>query len=212
MVANLPRSTGRGGSRNLANRESYALSVAHVANLKAATAHASEIGLPFTRMITIHWETLGVPLKSMAKATGRFLDYLTKWLSRCQCRTAWIWVHENGDVKGGHCHALAHVPSEHVKALTGRLRAWLRLISGKPYRKRAIKSKPIGRRLRLEKGNPDLHARNLESTLVYLLKGANPKAAAKFGLERLEPGGLVIGKRCGTSQNIGAKARQEICR
>lgn len=212
MVTNLPRSTGRGGSRNLATRESYSLSVAHVANLKAATAHANAIGLPFTRMITIHWETLGVPLESMAKATGRFLDYLTKWLARCQCRTAWIWVHENGDVKGGHCHVLAHVPSEHVKALTGHLRAWLRLITGNPYRKRAIKSKPIGGRLRLEKGNPDLHARNLEIALAYLLKGANPKAAAKFGLERLELGGLVIGKRCGTSQNIGAKARNAVHR
>lgn len=27
-------------------------------------------------------------------------------------------------------------------------------------------------------------------------------------LERLEPGGLIIGRRCSTSQNIGAKARK----
>jgi len=34
------------------------------------------------------------------------------------------------------------------------------------------------------------------------------EAASQFGLERLEPGGRIIGKRCGTSQNIGAKARK----
>jgi hypothetical protein len=72
-----------------------------------------------------------------------------------------------------------------------------------------IYSKPIGGRLGLEAGNPDLHAINLDAALGYLLKGASDKAAAQFRLERLEAGGRIIGKRCGTSQNIGAKARTE---
>ena len=71
-----------------------------------------------------------------------------------------------------------------------------------------IHSKPIGGRLGLETGNPDLHAINLKAALAYVMKGATPEGALKFGLERLEPGGRVIGKRCGTSQNIGAKARK----
>ncbi|MEQ1495160.1 MAG: hypothetical protein ABL912_05275 [Novosphingobium sp.] len=71
-----------------------------------------------------------------------------------------------------------------------------------------IHSKPIGGRLGLEAGNPDLHAINLEAALAYFLKGAGREASSCFGLERLEPGGRVIGKRCGTSQNIGAKARK----
>jgi hypothetical protein len=45
--------------------------------------------------------------------------------------------------------------------------------------------------------------------LAYVLKGASEAAAASFNLERLEPGGRVIGKRCGTSQNIGAMARKD---
>src|SRR5262249_42400838 len=64
-------------------------------------------------------------------------------------------------------------------------------------------------RARLEKGYPDLHAINLQAALSYVLKGAGEAAAAKFNLERLEPGGRVIGKRCGTSQNIGAQARKD---
>jgi hypothetical protein len=117
-------------------------------------------------------------------------------------------VQENGDGKGGHCHLLIHVPTGLVSCLPNLQRGWLRTITGQPYRSRVIHSKPIGGRLGLETGNPDLHAINLEAALSYVLKGANTAAAAQFNLDTLEPGGRVIGKRCGTSQNIGAKARK----
>lgn len=72
-----------------------------------------------------------------------------------------------------------------------------------------ILSKPIGGRLGLEAGNPELHAINLAAAMAYVCKGASIEAASQFGLERLEPGGRVIGKRCnGNPQNIGAKARK----
>jgi hypothetical protein len=200
--------TGRGGARNRADRITHALSMAHVGNLIAAAGHSAAIGLPFTRMITIHWEAAGVPLDGMAKATGQFIDLMTKALARHGSKTAWLWVHENGPNKGGHCHLLAHVPAEHVKRLTGLQKGWLRRITGKPYRKRVIHSDPIGGRLGLEVGNPELHAVNHAVALGYVLKGACPDAVSQFGLELVEPGGRIIGKRCGTSQNIGAKARK----
>lgn len=208
VAADLPNSTGRGGARNRASRESQALSLSHVANLAAAARHASAIGLPFTRMITIHWEAAGVPLAGMVKATGRYTDLMAKALARHGSRTAWLWTHESGDGKGSHCHLLAHVTADLASILTGLQRGWLRRITGNKYRARVIHSKPIGGRLRLEIGNPDLHAINLDAALAYVLKGASPEAASHFALERLEPGGRVIGKRCGTSQNIGAKARK----
>jgi hypothetical protein len=102
---------------------------------------------------------------------------------------------------------LAHVPGDLVSIVTRLQRGWLRNITGHPYRARVIHSKPIGGRLGLETGNPELHAVNLEVALAYILKGASAETASRFGLSRLEPGGRVIGKRCGTSQNIGAKAR-----
>lgn len=201
-------SIGRGGARNRADRESHALTAAQIGNLRAAERHAEKIGLPFTRMISIHWQAAGVPLAGMAKATYRFTDLLTKALARHGSRTAWLWTHENGDGKGGHCHLLAHVPANLVPVVTARQRGWLNRITLRSYRARVIHSKPIGGRLGLEAGNPDLHAVNLETALAYVLKGASPEAASQFGLERLEAGGRVIGKRCGTSQNIGAKARK----
>lgn len=201
--------TGRGGARNHADRESHALTAAQIANLRAAKRHAEKIGLPFTRMISIHWQAAGVPLAGMAKATGRFTDLMSKALARHGSGTAWLWTHENGEGKGGHCHLLAHVPADLVPVVSALQRGWLRRITLCSYRARVIHSKPIGGRLGLETGNPDLHANNLEAALAYVVKGASPEAASQFALERLEPGGRVIGKRCGTSQNIGAKAREE---
>ena len=202
------RSTGRGGSRNRADRESHALTAAQIGNLKAAERRARKIGLPFTRMTSIHWQAAGVPLTGMAKATGRFVDLMTKALARLGSGTAWLWVHENCGPKGGHCHLLAHVPAKHVKRIAGLQRGWLRRITLHRYRARVIYSRPIGKRLGAETTDPLDHAINLAVALAYLLKGASPEAASQFALELLEPGGRVIGKRCGTSQNIGAKARK----
>jgi hypothetical protein len=207
VAALFASTTGRGGARNRADRESHGLTAAQIANLKAAERHADKIGLPFTRMITIHWEAAGVPLAAMAKATSHFTDLMYKAFARHGSRTAWTWTHESCGAKGGHCHLLAHVPAALVPRLTGLQRGWLRRITGKPYRARVILSRPIGGRLGLESRAPDLHAINLGAALAYILKGASPQAALQFGLERLEPGGLVIGKRCGTSQNIGRAAR-----
>ena len=197
----------RGGARNRATRESHELTSAQAAKLAAAAHHASVIGLPFTRLITIHWEAAGVPLASMAAATGRFTGLMAKALARRGSKTAWLWVHENGDRKGGHCHLLAHIRASDVAAIKRLQRRWLLSITGKRYRRRVIKGDPIGRRLGLEATNPALLAENIISTLAYLLKGVVVDAPQAAALARLQPGGRIIGKRCAWSQNIGNKAR-----
>lgn len=208
VAPNCAKGRGRGGPRNRADRESHALSLPQIANLKAAEAHSRAIGLPFTRMITIHWEGAGVPLAGMGKATGRFIDLISKAINRHGSATAYVWTLENGQGKGGHCHILAHVPADLVQRLTNLQKRWLRSISGRPYRKDVIESAPIGRRLRLERTSPAAHLVNVQAALAYIMKGACPEAAEHFGLERLEAGGRIIGKRCSTSQNIGATARK----
>lgn len=202
------RCTGRGGARNRADRESHELKAGQVANLIAAERAARTTGLPFTRMITIHWESADVPLAAMTKATGKFLDLLTKALARRGCLTAWLWVHENGHAEGGHTHILVHVPPCFVPVLSRSQRRWLKAITGKTYKRSVIHSNPIGGRLGLEDTNPELHLANAAAALAYVLKGAGHEAAEQFHLTRLAPGGRIIGKRCGTSQNIGSKARK----
>ena len=84
---------------------------------------------------------------------------------------------------------------------------WLGLITGAVYRKKVIRTKPIGRVLGLELSNPPLWAENAEVALAYVMKGASDEAARAFELTRLDGGGRVVGKRCGVSQNISTKAR-----
>jgi len=204
-AANCPRVTGRGGARNRADRPSLSLTEAQVANLRAAEHHSGVIGLPFTRMITIHWKAAGVALEGIAKATGSFIDKLTKWLSRRGHKTAWLWVHENAGDKGWHCHILIHIPARVVSRLPAAQKRWLRQITGRTYSKRVIRSDPIGGRLGLECSNPQLHHANRKAALAYLMKGASETV----GLTAHEPQGLVLGRRCSTSQNIGRKSRSQ---
>lgn len=111
-------------------------------------------------------------------------DLMAKALARHGSATAWLWTHENvpgnGHDKGGHCHLLVHVPADLVPVVTALQRGWLRLISGQPYRARVIHSKPIGGRLGLEAGNPDLYAVNLEAALAYVLKGGMPVSSSEW--------------------------------
>lgn len=199
---------GRGGARNRADRVTHGLKRDQIENMQAATRHADLIGLPFTRMITIHWQRAGLPLDQMAWATGRFMDLLGKALARKGAATAYVRTHENGPYKGGHCHILAHIPAELVSFVTRSQRGWLRLITGKAYKKGVIRSKPIGGRLNLEIRNPELHAINLAAALDYILKGTCENVAKQCNLRRYEDGGAIIGKRCGTSANINAAARR----
>lgn len=207
--------SGRGGARNRADRLSYHPTAGQIANLTAGSAHAVAIGLPFNRMITVHWEAAGVALADMARATGKYLDMLSKAIARhSQLRpgdcTAWLWMHENGPGKGGHCHMLAHVPPSLVPTIAKLQRRWLRSITGNPYRKGVIRSDPIGGWLGMETSNPAGHAVNLANALAYVCKSAPQAILASHGMQRRhEPGGPIIGKRCGISQNIGPKARKE---
>ena len=174
-----------------------------MANLRDGSVMAINIGLPLNRFITIDWELAGIPLDGMAAATSRFIDLLTKWLRRQGHHTAWLRVHENACSTGGHCHMIVHVPPQCVSGLIGAQKRWLRKITGRPYQARVIDSRPVGARLGVETGNPELYRANLEKIVAYICKGALPPIKSKWH----QSGGLVIGKRSGTSQNIGAKAR-----
>jgi hypothetical protein len=213
VAANCASSPGRGGARNRADRVSHALKAKQIANLIAAERHADAIGLPFTRMTTIHWEAAGVPLRDMARATGRFIDRLTKALIRHGSGTAWLWVHENvpgsGHDKGGHCHLLYHIPAEHVDRVVRLQKRWLRAITRRPYRKGVIHSRPVGFLLGIEIGNPALHFENAQVALGYVCKGAPQAVLDAAGIDRQhEPQGLIIGRRCSTSENTGPSARE----
>lgn len=156
---------------------------------------ACKIGRPLNRHITVHWERSGIADDRAAEATTAFLKYWREWLSG---ETAYLWARENGAGKGSHLHILAHIPAgRHWHG--ARAMRWIARLAGKPYRPGAI----LTRRIKgaVAPGGP-LYKANLARVLDYAVKGAEPGAAAALAIER-QPGGRIIGKRCGTSRNIG---------
>lgn len=214
-----------GGRRNSATRTSSSLSLNQAAQIVEAAQFAAAIGLPFNRHVTIHWERAGIPDCRAAWATGRFMKLASDWVAKRGGRIAWAWVRENGDSKGSHAHILLHLPSHLITGKNGsglasdntprkqraRLgnmpRRWLRLIAGKPYRAGTIRTERIGGTAGVAHSAPAAYRINLAAVVGYILKGACPAAARALGLERLEAGGTITGKRAATSQNIGRAAR-----
>jgi len=199
--APLPQA-GHGGARLKASRTSDGLTLRQACLLANATMMAAHIGLPLNRHITVHWAAAGVADHRAAKATTAFLKYLRDWLGG---GTAYVWVRENGDSKGTHLHILAHIPLG--RRMSGaRSRRWLEKITGQSYRPGTIMTRCIaGHRA------PDgpIYAANLHAALDYIRKGAYPDAAAIIGIDH-ESGGRIIGKRCGTSRNIGIGTKSRI--
>lgn len=180
-------------------RPSSSLSKRQAANLAAAARYAVELGAPLNRFVTINWEAAGVV--DCAGATGRFLKYASDWLRRRGGHIAYIWVQEGGNRVGQHAHILLHVPADLARRFSELQRRWLGGC-GAEFHRGLIKSRPVGRSYRAAFGSdPSIYDGNLRRVLGYLLKEAD---------EVGQPGGqcsLVVGKRCATSQNIGARAR-----
>ena len=191
----VPPFAKHGGARNSASRTSDYLTPKKVLDLISAANAARIIGRHLNRHMTVHWEAAGVPDSRAMAATTAFLKSLREWLGG---ETAYLWTRENGDGKGSHVHILAHLPAGR-RWHGARGRRWIERISGKPYAAGVIKTRSIG-----GAGEPggELYAANLAAVLAYALKGVEPDAAAAMAIEH-EAGGLIIGKRCGRSRNIG---------
>ncbi|HVM22773.1 MAG TPA: hypothetical protein VM308_05665 [Sphingomicrobium sp.] len=214
-----------GGTRNSASRTSDSLSLHQAANIAEAAQFAAAAGMPFNRHLTIHWQQAGIPDERAAWATGRFLKLASDWVAkRGNCdgkigsnsgRFAWAWARENDGVsgslsrarkKGSHVHILMHLPTG--TRIGTMQRRWLRSITGRPYSASTIKTARIGGTAGAAEAAPAAYQANLAAVVDYILKGASPTAARALGLDRLESGGRVIGKRGATSQNIGRAARR----
>lgn len=197
---------GHGGIRNTATRTSDSLTETQCRELIAATAFAADIGLAFNILLTVHFEAGGISDGQAGAALRSFLKGASGWTARRGARMAWAFVREHGEGKGSHAHILLHVHPALRPAFTRRQRQWLQRAGIHPA-KGVILSRRIGGTLRAYQESPDSYFPNLGAALGYCLKGADAKAAKALALTRLEPGGRIIGKRCGTSQNIGRAKR-----
>jgi hypothetical protein len=184
------------------------LSLAAATGLIDAAAFALAAGLGLNRFVTLHWAAGGVT--DDLAALGRWLKLAGDWIRSCGGRFAYIWIRESGPDKGAHAHILLHLPPDLAAGFNRRQRGW-QTASGARWKARVRYSRPIGRNLRHSAmGAIDVRSyeANLAETLDYVLKGANDAARERLGIRRKEPGGVIVGKRCGVSQNIGPEARR----
>jgi hypothetical protein len=176
----------------------------------AVGEQAERIGLPLTQFITINFSMTAIAPADATKAFQTLRrSYFNKWTTRpCQgAGPAWVptytYVFENERDNEAfdlialdaphnvHVHWLAHVPAVRLHDFKMRLSGWLDAISGSFNPAGAIDVRPVN---------------NEKGLRPYGLKGTDKAWAAHFGVEHA-PQGLIIGRRSGTSINLGPKAR-----
>ena len=189
-----------GGARNRADRESWYLSRRQAESIIAATKFSVAAKRPFNRHWTVHYERAGIAERDGARFIGHLLRLVAAQARRAGGELAAIWVRENGDGKGGHVHILMHLPAG--LSLRNRTRRWIECAGGK-YRGNVSKVRSIGGQLSRAEKKGEHYRINLDAVLAYVLKGVDAATGDALGLARYGEGGLVIGKRCGRTQNVG---------
>jgi hypothetical protein len=168
-------------------------------NIIEAVDFAKTIDLPLVAHLTIHWAYTNAGDDPDGKLFAKFREGLDKWLRRQGILFAAAWSRERmsgGQAEVEHCHLLFHLPAEYCTKRKLQVEAAIyRLIKrhGRGYWAEEVIKLVIW-------PNPDGK---------YLIKGGGPKVWKQFNLRkdhrRLQ--GVIHGKRCGTTVNLGRAAR-----
>jgi len=116
------------------------------------------------------------------------LDRAREWLRRRGLELTYIYVHERGDLGLLHSHIMIHVSGEHWFAFDSMLCQWM----DSERQQGLIESKPVY---------------DEQGLMRYLLKGVEPSGWSRSWGIATSDEGVIQGKRCGTSENIGTAAR-----
>lgn len=197
-----------GGARNRRDRVTTALSQRHAEGVLQAMAVADLAGMPLTRHWIVDYELAGIADRDGAAFVGRLLVFTRRYARARGGRFAAVWVREVGMRHGAHVHIAFHWPRGwRLGYLTRR---WIKAAGGK-YRKGVSRIRPVGGSLNCAWTSPDLYRLNLERLGNYFTKGSDSAVAAELGLELLKPGGAIIGKRWGRTQNLPPAAPFDKC-
>ena len=162
-------------------------------------AVADLVGMPLTRHWTVDYERAGIADRDGAAFVGRLLAIVSRFARVRGGSFAAVWVREIGVRNGAHVHIAFHLPRGwRLGYLTRR---WIGQAGGR-YSKGVSHIRPIGGSLSYAWTSASLYRENLERLGNYLTKGSDPAVAAELGLELLKPGGAIVGKRWGRTQNL----------
>jgi hypothetical protein len=172
-------------------------------NLMAAVRFAREIGTLLNAHATIHWAGTKVGDDPGGRLFAKVREGFDKWLRRNghpDGLTA-VWVRERlskGSAEVVHCHMLFHLAHPFT---SGR---------------RLVQVEGALERLVDRHGDGNFADYTVKLTFprnpngVYLIKGGGPDVWRRFGVPRCwrERQGIIQGKRCGVTENIGMAVRK----
>ena len=190
-----PRRYPPGGSKYVTD--------AQASNIIEAVRFAKSLDLPPVAHLTIHWACTDIGDDPDGKLFAKFREGLSKWTRRRGFGLTAVWARERmsrGQAEAVHCHLLFHLPREYWSG------AKLLQLESAIYRL----IKRHGRNYWAEQvAKLVIHAKPPYPDGKYLIKGGGPKVWKRFRVRREHRRlqGLIHGKRCGTTQNIGRAAR-----
>ncbi|PZU11634.1 MAG: hypothetical protein DI605_01210 [Sphingomonas sp.] len=165
------------------------------------------MGLPLNAFITIDLELGGIT--DCVSATGEFLRHAKRWLRGRGVETAHVWVQEPGEVVGQHVHLLLHLAPTVRREFFRRHRGWLKRCGAKSAAG-LVDSSAVGKSYEAALGDTlsrNDYLINLRHVIDYVVKEASTETHLAFGLRTPAKGGIVIGKRSSSSENINRAAR-----
>jgi hypothetical protein len=212
-----PRGTYREGGTKY-------ISVSQCKGMIEAVAYAEEIGLSLVAHLTIHWSGTDAGDDANGKLFAKVKEGLARWLRRRGLQFAGIWCREKkagGQAEVEHSHLIFHLPAQWLVGakLVGRelrLEGGVELLQVEAALHRLVAQyagRPLEWAVKLkvptDRGLPGLYnGRSYDG--LYLLKGGGKpvwKLFPRIKKDWRKPQGIIFGKRCGVTQNIGPAAR-----
>lgn len=171
---------------------------------------AGSLGMPLNQYVTLNFALTDIPADKAVDAFRALRNLFIKWARRPRMGAGpaftptFAYAFENARDKKPvmslgadhnlHVHWLVHVPPQRQTEFGMVLYEWLDSLCTRPSAKGAIDLAPTV-----------LQTKSLRG---YLLKGSAPEWCEHFGASPSEQG-LVLGRRTGTSRNLGPAARVE---
>jgi hypothetical protein len=181
-------------------KQTKGLTTNQVKDLNAAWHHAATIGRPLNRLLTIRpIDVDDLDPARRCELFAAFRNKLSVYARQHNFPPTFVWSREaNPDGLGEHLHVLMHVPRRFHEDFQQTVEGWMPDAAATDVRHADQRTRftSNGRRL---------------SAITYLLKQMTPQAWYKRGLIR-KAGGPILGKRGGTTTNLGRKAIAEFRR
>jgi hypothetical protein len=182
-------------------RASKYITMRQATNIIEAVKFAKLIDLPLVAHLTIHWSLTDAGDDPNGNLFAKFREGLDKWLHGHRIEFVGAWARERqsrGQSDVVHCHLLFHLAVEYRKGK--------RLLQVEEAIHRLVKRH--GRDVTDERAIKLVIHENPDGK--YLIKGGGPKVWKRFRLrkEHRRLQGIIYGKRCGTTENIGPAARR----